>query len=63
METILETIQRLKSDKEKKHISPVLVPLSELKCARMELLTDELNQLYKDKKIKIKRLINETAIV
>lgn len=62
MEALLDTIQRLKAEKESKNIVPVLIPFSELQRERIRLMRDELNILYKNKKIGIARLLNEIAI-
>ena len=63
METLLETISRLKSEKDKKHIKPLLVTLSELKNERARLVDDELKFLSENGEIQITRLINEIGII
>ena len=62
METVYETITRLIDEKKSNHIAPVSITFNEIRKARDELLRDELNNLYTEKKIKIVRLINEKAI-
>lgn len=63
METLLETITRIKADKDKKHIKPSLVTLSELKNERIKLIDDELKSLSEKGEIQITRLINEIGIL
>ena len=62
MEELLDTIKRIKSEKEKNGVSPTLISFSELQKERLAMMRDELNTLYKDKKIGISRLLNENAI-
>lgn len=62
MEELLDTIKRIKAEKEKNGIAPTLIPFSELQKVRIGMMRDELNSLYKDKKIGISRLLNENAI-
>ena len=62
MEDLLDTIERLKKEKESKKIEPLVISFLELQNERLVLMKKELNQLYKDKKIGMTKLINGIGI-